>query len=735
MLACVVLLIARGAAGDGLHALSGGIESPAGDPLSDGSVPDALTVDECNRDGGGPERHAFSGKIEGRVLDSITGRGVPGVFVQAERNRDGRRCVSEPTDASGHYLLKVTLSDPDGEPFRARTMALDYADASGSGTLFLGRPLRLDFRVALRPTATVSGTVLDADTDTPVANARVAVACLPACNGIRHPPALTGPDGRYELRGVPFSPTGPVESGTPISVTVPASVMSSRCYPLYPERLDINDFDVTRDILLRTTLPCGIVPLPPPPPPRPASCATPPSTIDNNGRLVTYCLGPANETDVAVNPQNPRNIVSVAKDYSLGEDVGNTCTTPTHRTTKWEVWTGVYTSFDGGVTWSNDLLPGFPGDNRPTNVPSQRCMTDPVIAFTPDGKELYLVAMAWGAPVRRIFHPELPLREFHLILARSNDGGVTWLNIQSIYRGFTTIRWPDKPSLAIDPDYASNGTVYVAWDLVPEPNELDQRPQLTTVINGEVVSLEDVPGIGSLPTVAVLKDHSVVVIGLGSRPATGAGCGCIAVSRRTVAGNWVPNGSLIGFYSYGETSATSNNYRAVVIPTVAVDRSGGPSDGNVAVAWHTGSPPSSMPAVFSSLKVAYSSDIKMGGSTWNPVDPPAATGPFQQVLPRVAVSPLGVVALLYYEDALSGTTPLTARYLGATGSGQPVWAAPAILSVPFSPAKMFHQTGDVFIGDYVGLSFDSAGDALATWADGRRDRSDIFFKSIATLIP
>ncbi len=142
-----------------------------------------------------------------------------------------------------------------------------------------------------------------------------------------------------------------------------------------------------------------------------------------------------------------------------------------------------------------------------------------------------------------------------------------------------------------------------------------------------------------------------------------------------------------------------------------------------------------IPPRFSSLRVAYSSDIKTGGSTWNSVDPPAASGAFHQVLPRVAVSPVGAVALLYYEDALSGSTPLTARYLGATGSGQPVWKAPAILSVPFSPAKMFHQAGDVFIGDYVGLTFDSAGNALATWADGRKDRSDIFFKSIATLIP
>jgi hypothetical protein len=212
------------------------------------------------------------------------------------------------------------------------------------------------------------------------------------------------------------------------------------------------------------------------------------------------------------------------------------------------------------------------------------------------------------------------------------------------------------------------------------------------------------------------------------------------VSRRSVPGNWVPNASEVGQFNFSETSGTSNGYRAVVVPTLAVDRSRGPSDGNVAVAWHTGGVAGDpvIPDRFSALRVAYSSDIKTGGSTWNPVDPPA-TSASHQVLPRVAISPLGVVALLYYEDALSGPTPLTARFLRATGSSQPVWATPATLSVPFSPENMFHQSGVVFIGDYVGFTFDSAGNPLATWADGRRDRSifnsDIFFKSIAPLIP
>jgi len=166
--------------------------------------------------------------------------------------------------------------------------------------------------------------------------------------------------------------------------------------------------------------------------------------------------------------------VAVAKDYSLGLDTTNTCGNATHASNIYVVWIGVYTNFDGGSTWNDDLLPGFPGGNPDlTNLPGQACMSDPVVAFAPNG-DLYLAAIAWGQLVPDFF----PLEESHLVLAQSKDGGKTW-NIESIYRGFTSYggfspvpsQWPDKPELAIDPDYASNGTVYVSWDLVSEPNE------------------------------------------------------------------------------------------------------------------------------------------------------------------------------------------------------------------------------------------------------------------------
>ena len=58
-----------------------------------------------------------------------------------------------------------------------------------------------------------------------------------------------------------------------------------------------------------------------------------------------------NEPSVAVDPRNPSIMVAGSNDYcaEIQNGSGN-------------VWAGYYRSTNGGATWSNSLVPGYPAD-------------------------------------------------------------------------------------------------------------------------------------------------------------------------------------------------------------------------------------------------------------------------------------------------------------------------------------------------------------------------------------
>lgn len=161
--------------------------------------------------------------------------------------------------------------------------------------------------------------------------------------------------------------------------------------------------------------------------------------------LVSRNLGNAPvqlEPSIVVNPLDPNHLVMAAIDYNLDSGIG------------------VYTSFDGGVTWSepNQALI-FPRDVVTAG--------DPVLAFGQDGT-LYLVMLTFGiqefefGPVRD-FAPVLSIG-----LSRSTDGGISWseatqaataqvrtlsnIDPEGKERGFFAYQLLDKPWLAIGPD-------------------------------------------------------------------------------------------------------------------------------------------------------------------------------------------------------------------------------------------------------------------------------------------
>src|SRR5207302_3485788 len=104
----------------------------------------------------------------------------------------------------------------------------------------------------------------------------------------------------------------------------------------------------------------------------------------------TGCQAAQNETTVAQNPENPRNLVAGSNDYR----VFNT------REQRNDGSGYAYTSFDGGKTWKDVQLPHLTfqtGASAPLSLDDSA--GDPAISFGPHGTVYYAnLVFSRGAP-------------------------------------------------------------------------------------------------------------------------------------------------------------------------------------------------------------------------------------------------------------------------------------------------------------------------------------------------
>ncbi len=145
-------------------------------------------------------------------------------------------------------------------------------------------------------------------------------------------------------------------------------------------------------------------------PPSPI-CATAPSGAAN---VNTDCEGsnwPHNETSIAVNPTNPRNMIGAANDYQLrlstGGGINETAFTRAHVT------------FDGGQSWTT----------YPVNFNGYVATGDPALAFDASGN-VYLASLGflWSQGNGCCTNPDI-------VAAHSSDGGRTWSTAARVVAG------------------------------------------------------------------------------------------------------------------------------------------------------------------------------------------------------------------------------------------------------------------------------------------------------------
>lgn len=166
------------------------------------------------------------------------------------------------------------------------------------------------------------------------------------------------------------------------------------------------------------------------------------------------CSSAQNETTIAVNPYNPRNIVAGSNDYRLFND----------REQRNDSTGVALTSLDGGRTWKNVVLPHLGYFTGATGALSYMDSAgDPAIAFGP-GNTVYYANLVFS----RVLPTDGSQQASGLTVSVSHDGGLTWgdpaiLQIDGVTSAGTPVPtdvFNDKEWIAADP---TSGTVYVTW--------------------------------------------------------------------------------------------------------------------------------------------------------------------------------------------------------------------------------------------------------------------------------
>ncbi len=412
------------------------------------------------------------------------------------------------------------------------------------------------------------------------------------------------------------------------------------------------------------------------------------------------CRTPQNETSIAVNPADPRNLVAGANDYRL-------CCVPSGGTLRNDGSGWVYTSTDGGATWRNVKLPGLGPDASTSIFKKVTSVGDPAIAFG-SNNTVYYANIAFN----RVDESDA------IIVSVSHDGGLSWDEPKFVANSGGATFFNDKVWVGADP---TSGRALVSWTVFKQSSS---RGYISSRIlaartadfgktwgSGIDVSGPYLYNQGSFPVFA--PGGAVYVAFEGAVAADGYN-DYLIVSKSTNGGKTFSQtvAGRIADESYpvdpvlGRQVLTGLRFRINSFPSFAVDRVTGRL-------WATWADNSLGTTALTSSQVFVQSS--MDGVTWTPKTRVTA-GSADRIYPAIAAND-GNVIVSFYTREYAPSGEIDYAYVKSNDAGA-TWSSTVRLTEESSdPAIQFTLGG--FIGDYTGVAVGSDNVAHPVWTDFR----------------
>ena len=425
-----------------------------------------------------------------------------------------------------------------------------------------------------------------------------------------------------------------------------------------------------------------------------------------------------NESSIAVNPLNPRNLIGSAVDYRNNSS------------------TKAYYSSDAGRTWSNVDL----GQARP----GWRSSNDPSVCFDHLGRGY----LCYGGFNRQ---GNAQFGENGVFVSMTDDGGATWATTHIaviIHTGQQTAdsAFEDKYYIHADTAQSSphRGNLYIPWKRVINSDSSTQiviarstDRGLTwlppVAVSDRFSQTSEHPTFGqSFPLARTGPDGSVhLVWNSGTEQA-------IRYARSTDGGeSWTEPRILHRYNAFGTKSEVAGNVnsrvkgvvRAEAYPTLAIDNTGGPFNGNLYLCWSADSIPN--------IHMSRSTD---NGQTWSDPMMIHPDDRFDQFWPWTAIDPTtGDVATMYFDSRDDSANILVNAYVSLSTDGGSTWIDRRV-GDDQNDLRRNPFAGNTFAGDYNGCDFYN-GIVYPSWIDTRfttptnNSDNDVFTAIVNTRAP